>query len=190
MSMSRKLFIPKAGQTHARYAAFRINGSLNYRGDCVVIDTTAPASQGASGVVAGETLGANDFIYVIQTDIATDATGPACNAVGFIEGLRVGDRNTTTALPNDGVIIVQVAGVFSNHAAVTVATDAVVGDLLLVNGASTDGAALPAAAIANSHAETAGYLAGIVLTTGATYTRGTVTTAPGCTAWVRCGAMV
>lgn len=189
--MARKFFIPKAGQTHARYAAFRLNSTLAYRGDVCWLDTLAPASQGpaSDGVLAGETLGANDFIYAKTcVAVATTATTPLYHGLGFIEGLRIGDRDTTTLLPNDGVIIVQVAGVFKDHAAVTAAP--AVGDVLKWNGNSTLGCALSATIITATLASQNAFIVGVALTTGATYVRAAVTNAAGCTAWVRCGDVV
>jgi hypothetical protein len=191
MSMSRKLFIPKAGQVHGRFAAFRLSGTANYRGDCVFLDTTAPASQGASGVLAGETLGTNDFLYVKSAQVANGATTPHAAVVGLIEGKAVGDRNTSTALTDDGVVVVQVAGVHTD--CWQSATTATAGWVALADANSTLGAVRPiiGVGITTDAAIFAQYMVGVCLTDRATTgTRGTATTTDKVTLWIRCGDVV
>lgn len=181
MGMFRKLFRPGAGQKPQHYTAAFVNGTAIYRGDFVVWDTTAPASQGASGVLEGKTLGTSDFIFV-TTSTSTLACGVGA---GIIEGKSIGNRDTTTAMTNDNVAIIQNWGVFDTHCQVSTAT--AVGDVLLsystVAGELVGTVALAVAATAGHNG---GYLQGIALTTDAAYTRGTVTTIKGCTAFVRC----
>jgi len=192
MSMSRKFFRPMAGQTHGRFAAFRMNGTLSYRGDTVFIDTTAPASQGqTAGVLDGKTLGTNDFMYVNIQNIANDATTPHCHVAGVVEGLSVGDRNTTTAIPDDGVVIVQVAGV--HQQAWMSATTGTAGWVAVADSGNTLGAARALVGIGKS---TLGppelaLLVGVLLTDNvATGTRAAVTTTSYSAVWVRCGDVV
>jgi len=192
MSMSRKLFRPMAGQTHGRFAAFRMNGTLSYRGDTVFIDKTAPATQGqTAGVLDGKTLGTQDFLYVNIQNIGNDATTPHCHVAGVVEGLSIGDRNTTTAIPDDGVVIVQVAGVHTQTWTTT--TDATAGWVAVGDSGSTLGGARALVGIGKS---TLGppelaLLVGVVLTdTVTTGTRAAVTTTPYSAVWVRCGDVV
>ena len=193
--MSRKLFRPKPGQTPARFQAFRLNGAVNYRGDVVFLDTTAPTSQGASGVVDGLTMtDKQDFFYVKSASVATNAASPQCAVVGVIEGRTVGDRNTTTALDDDGVVIVQVAGV---HAQTWVTSTSGAADgLVFANSANSLGSGVIGVGI--DIAATAANLAaglsnltqvvGVILEANTvTATRGTVTTANYNPVWIRCG---
>ena len=192
MSMGRKIFRPMAGQTHGRFAAFRMNGTLSYRGDVVHIDTTAPASQGqTAGVLDGQTLGTTDFLYVIGNQShATNATIAGYSVAGVIEGKTVGDRNTTTALAEDGVVIVQVAGV---HSQVWMsATDGVAGWIALADSANTFGQARAASIISVTASLTAvdhAFVVGHILTGTASASRGTTATV-GNAVWIRCGDVV
>lgn len=186
--MMRRLFLPKAGQTWGRFMAARLNGSTNYRGDVVFIDTTAPASQGSSGVVAGETLGANDFIFVKSAQVANGATTPHAAVVGLIEGRKVGDRVSSVALDDDGVVIVQVAGVHTD--CWQSATTATAGWIALADSNSTLGAARPivGVGVTTDAAIFSQYVVGVCLTDRATNgTRGTSTTTDRVTLWIRCG---
>lgn len=191
MSMSRKIHRPVAGQTHGRFAAFRMNGSLSYRGDIVFLDSTAPASQGSSGVLDGKTLGTTDFMYVKIAQVATDATTPHYAVAGVVEGLHVGDRNTTTAIADDGVVIVQVAGV---HGQVWMADTSATADyVLLADGNSTlgGGRALVGVGKSTLGAPEAAFLVGVCLTANATTgTRAAVTNTNWCAAWIRNGDVV
>lgn len=192
MSMSRKFFRPMAGQTHGRFAAFRMNGTLAYRGDTVFIDTLAPASQGqTAGVLDGKTLGTNDFMYVKIAQVANAATITQGAVAGVVEGLSVGDRNTTTAIPDDGVVIVQVAGV---HQQVWMSATTGIADwVALADSNSTLGAARPlvGAAKTTDGAAQAMQLVGPILTSNVTTgTRAAVTTTNYCAVWVRCGDVV
>lgn len=199
MSLSRKLFRPKPGQVPARFAAFRLNGTINYRGDVMFLDTTAPTSQGASGVVDGLTMTDKmDFLYVKSASVATGAaTSPHFAVVGAIEGRTVGDRNTTTALDDDGVVIVQVAGV---HQAVWMTSTAGAADgLAFANSANTLGSAIAgvgldvAATVANLAAGlgNSAFVVGVILEANTvTATRGTVTTANYNPIWIRCGDVI
>ena len=192
MSMARKLFRPGQGQVPARFAAFRLNGTAAYRGDVVMLDTTAPGSQGASGVVDGKTLGANDFIYVVSTTLpANEATIGQGAVAGVIEGKGVGDRNTTTALTDDGIVIVQVAGV---HEQVWMSANTGVAQwLALADSTSTLGAARPIVGVGVTTLGGAqlSYLVGVILGTNATTgARAAVTNANFCPVWIRCGDVV
>lgn len=181
MGMIRKLFRPGAGQKSQHYTAAFVNGTAVYRGDFVVWDTTAPTSQGSSGVLEGKTLGANDFIFVTQST-STLACGVGA---GVVEGKSIGNRDTATAMTNDNIAIIQNWGVFDTHCQVSTAT--AVGDVLLsystVAGELIGTVAL---AVAATNGHNGGYLQGFALTTDADYTRGTVTTINGVTAFIRC----
>lgn len=192
MSMSRKLFRPKPGSVPARFAAFRLNGTANYRGDVVFIDTTAPTSQGASGVVDGLTMtAAQDFIFVKSASVANGATITQGAVAGVIEGRSIGDRNTTTALDDDGVVIVQVAGV---HTAVWMSATTGIADwIALADSANTLGAARPivGVGVTTDAAIFSTFLLGVILGTNATTgTRAAVTTTSFCPVWIRCGDVV
>ncbi len=190
--MFKKLFRPQPGQVPARFAAFRLNGTANYRGDTVIIDTTAPTSQGATGVLDGKTMTAGqDFLYVKSASIANGATINQFQAAGIIEGKSIGDRNTTTALDDDGVVIVQVAGVHT--AAWMSATTGIADWIALADSASTLGAARPIVGVGvTTDAGIFGsFMVGIILGSNATTgTRGTVTTTSFCPIWVRCGDVI
>ncbi len=192
MSISRRLFRPMVGQTHGRFAAFRMNGTLAYRGDTVFIDTTAPASQGqTAGILDGKTMGTNDFLYVKIAQVANDATITQGAVAGVVEGRAVGDRNTTTALDDDGVVIVQVAGV---HSQVWMSATTGIADwIALGDSNSTLGAARPlvGAGLSTLGGAEALQLVGVILATNVTTgTRATVTTTSYCPVWVRCGDVV
>lgn len=193
MSISRKLFRPMAGQTHGRFAAFRMNGTLSYRGDTVFLDTTANATQGqTAGVLDGATLGLNDFMYVQIAQVATTgATIGHYKVAGVVEGLRVGDRNTTTAIPDDGVVIVQVAGV---HQQTWMSVTTGVADWIAVaNSNNTLGAALPLVGlgVSTDDMRISSHLLGVIMGPNvATGTRAAVTTTSHCPVWVRCGDLV
>lgn len=181
--MMRKIFRPGAGQVPQRFIAAYNNGTLAYRGDTMIWDTTAPASQGSSGVLAGQTLGASDFIFVTYNPATSTAYGLQA---GIAEGLFVGDKNVSTALPNDGIIIVQTYGIHQHTN--TDATSAA-GDKLVISGNATfTGMAHVIAATATINASDLGtQLVGISMTAAAaTGTRGTVTTNAQCVAFVRC----
>ena len=183
MSMlSGSLFRPGRGQRVARYVAAYVNGTAVQRGDFVIWDTTAPTSQGSSGVLAGQTLLANDFIFVTHSTLATLSVG---KQAGLVEGTRLQDRDTVVALANDSIAIVQTWGVFETHCQVD-DTSVTAGDLLLCSS-TVAGELVAIAAHATTSTVTAdGYVVGIALTADAVYTRGTVTTEDGCTAFIRC----
>lgn len=190
--MMRKLFRPRPGQVPQRFSAFRLNGTVNYRGDVVVIDSTAPTSQGASGVVDGLTMtAAKDYIYVKSASIANEATIGQAAVAGVIEGRTVGDRVTSVALDDDGIVIVQVAGV---HEAVWMSATTGIADwIALADSASTLGAARPIVGVGVSTLGGAqlSFLVGVILATNATTgTRGTVTTTSFCPVWIRCGDVI
>jgi hypothetical protein len=167
-----------------------MNGTLSYRGDVVFLDTTAPASQGqTAGVLDGKTLGTDDFMYVKIDNRATEATIGQGAVAGVVEGLAIGDRNTTTAIPDDGVVIVQVAGV---HKQVWMtATTGIADWIALGDSGSTLGMARP---IVGVGVTTLGgpqsmYMVGVILGGTASASRGTVATV-GNQVWVRCGDVV
>ena len=194
--MYRKIFRPKPGQVPGRFQAYRLNGAANYRGDVVFLDTTAPTIQGASGVVDGLTMtDKQDFFYVKSASIATGAvTTPNFAVAGVIEGRSVGDRNTTTALDDDGIVIVQVAGV---HPQVWTTSNAgAVDGLLFANSANTLGSGVVgvgldvATAAANLAAglSNSAFVVGVILEANTvTAARGGVTTANYNPIWIRCG---
>lgn len=186
--MTRSVFRPGKGATTSKFIAAYCNGTAVYRGDFVVWDTTAPTSQGSSGVVNGETLGATDFIYVTTSTTTAGSIGKGAGVVegGGAIGTGIGNRNTTTAVGDDKIAICMTYGVFSTHCQCDTATAA--GDLLLaastVAGQLIDSAAPTSAVLTNSAND--GAIAAFVMVTDATYTRATVTTTKGCTAFIRC----
>lgn len=175
MSMMHKLFRPGKGAVPQRFIAAFVNATTSYRGDVAVWDTTAPTSQGASGVLEGKTLGASDFVFV------TIAPATASNSYGLLagvyEGTTIGDKDTVNNFPNDSLAIVQTWGVHDTVGCVddTVAVGAVL-TMSTVAGQCADGA--------SSTLE--GGLVGVALTEDSTYTRAAVTTANKVTGFVRC----
>lgn len=173
----RQIFRPAVGQAHAKYVAAYLNNTnasgvtASYRGDVVVWDTTAPTSQGASGVLDGQTLGATDFIYVTPTTTATDRL-PA----GYLEGRTVGDTVTSVPLVDDTLIVVQIAGLFRNHAWVLNAGAA----RQVLNTHTVSGQSANAAATTNDD----GAITAVQMNAVANYTRDA--TQSGCTIWVKC----
>ena len=174
MSMMRKIFRPGAGAVHKRFVAAFVNATTSYRGDTAIWDTTAPTDQGASGVLEGKTLGANDFIYVTICP-ATIANSHALHA-GVYEGKSIGDTDTVNNLLNDSLAIVQTWGI---HDTVQTADDTVAAKALLI--ASTTAGALADAATSTLE----GQLVAVAMTTQATYTRGT-DTKNNVTGFIRC----
>lgn len=184
MSIIRSLFRPAPGQVYARFIQAFCNGSTVYRGDCVVWDTTAPTSQGTSGKIDGKTIAADDFLFVAPCA----ATAGFGLQAGIVEGKTLHNRDTTTAMDNDGIVIVQTAGIFKTHCQVD-ATTAAAGGPLVVGGTTTFSGQLT---IADATATTSNTLRGNIavaamslIATGATYSRGTVSQ-QGVTALVRC----
>lgn len=183
MSMMRKLFRPGKGQVPQRFIAAFVNATTSYRGDVAVWDTTAPTSQGATGVVDGQTLGANDFIFV------TICPATAVNSFGLLagvyEGTHVGDRSSVTNFADDSLAIVQTWGVHENVR--TVDDTVAAGALLYVSttaGACADVAAADIDSTDSTYSATG--LVGVSLTADTTYTRGTDTGAYCVTGFVRC----
>ena len=185
MSMMRKLFKPGKGQNVAQFTAAYVNGTGVYRGDLVCWDITAPTSQGASGVLAGETLNANDFIFVILPP-STDAEGSAGCQAGIVEGTTVGFRDGTTAMTNDRIAIVQTYGV--HHNVWVDSTDATAGALLGTGATTGESTFLaPTDAIGTDSTIGAGVVHGFALTAdAATHIRATETTEEGVTGFVKC----
>lgn len=182
----RKLFRPGQGQRPAKYCAWFINGTASYRGDSVILDATAPTSQGSSGVLEGKTLGAADFVFV--TPSAATTTSDWGLQAGVIEGPCVGHKDTVTAMTNDTVVVVQTWGI---HDKVQVSsTDTAASSKLYISDGTAAGAGVAIYAAATATLGTDGYpaspLMGISMTTDATYTRGTVATAKYAVAFVRC----
>lgn len=175
MSMMRKIFRPGAGQVPQRFIAAFVNATTSFRGDVAIWDTTAPTSQGSSGVLEGKTLGTSDFIFV------TIAPATASNSYGLLagvyEGNTIGSKDTVNNFANDSCVIVQTWGVHDNVGCVddTVAAGALL-TMSTVAGQCTDAAS----------STLVGGLVGVALTADSTYTRGTVTTANKVTAFVRC----
>jgi hypothetical protein len=177
MSMMHKLFRPRPGHRPQRFCAAFVNGTTSYRGDVAVWDTTAPTSQGASGVLEGRTLRANDFIYVtIAPATASNSYG---RLAGVYEGTTIGDTDTVNNLADDACVIVQTWGVHDTVRTVdaTVATGALL-TMSTTAGAAADGA--------SSTLE--GGMVGVALTEDTTYTRGTATTENKVTGFIRCDA--
>ena len=184
MSMVRSLFRPGKGQKVSRYIQAFINGAAAYHGDFVVWDTTAPTTQGTSGVVDGKTLGTNDYVYVVQsTAIATGTNRGA----GLIEGRTIGDRNTTTALTDDQLVIVQTYGVFDDNCFLS-ASSTTRGDILFASSTVAGQLIVSAAVTATDSTNDRNneWMVGFTLGPTATYTRAAVTNANGATVFIRC----
>ena len=174
MSMMRKIFRPGAGAVHKRFVAAFVNATTSYRGDAAIWDSTPPTDQGASGVLEGKTLGANDFIYVTICP-ATIANSHGLHA-GVYEGKSIGDTDTVNNLLDDSLAIVQTWGI---HDTVRTVDDTVAAKALLI--ASTTAGALADAATSTLE----GQMVGVAMTADTTYTRGTAT-AYCVTGFVRC----
>jgi len=185
--MLRKIFKPGKGQVPARFVAAYVNGSAVYRGDLVCWDITAPTDQGASGVLAGETLGTNDYIFVILPPNAAAAAQGL--QAGVIEGTHVGDRRlgtTANVMLNDKIAIVQTWGVHEN---VWVDSGSTVSGNLLGTGATSGECTMLLATDANGADSTIGVgnLVGFALSDDATtHYRASATTEQGCVAFIRC----
>ena len=172
MSMLRKIFKPGAGQVHQRFIVAYLNGASNYRGDLVIWDTTAPTSQGASGVLRGETLGSNDFIFVKSDDTANNKVGLQA---GIIEGKAVGDRDTVNALANDDICVVQTYGV---HTQIFCLDDTVAAGAILTTESTEAGSVADVAVttvVGTDSTQGVGTLVGVALAADTTFTRGTAT---------------
>lgn len=186
MTMMHKLFRPGKGSVHARFTTAFVNGTAVYPGDVVCWDTTAPASQGASGVVDGKTLGATDFVFVqLPPAAALAAAGLQAGIVqGKTNGLARGPG--ATAMTNDNLAIIQTWGVCPDVYAVT-STDSAAG--IICSVAATTGAVTQALATAAEATTVAGAvnMVGFGLNAEATdHTRATVATEPGLDVFVRC----
>ena len=185
--MLRKLFKPGKGQVPQRFIAAYVNGSAVYRGDLVCWDITAPTDQGSSGVLAGQTLATDDFIYVILPPAAAAAAQGL--QAGIIEGTHVGDRKpsiTANVLINDKIAIVQTWGVHQNTWVDSGSTTA---GNLLVTGATTGESTRALATDANGTDATLGVggIVGFALTADwATHYRAAATTEEACVSFVRC----
>lgn len=190
MSIARSIFRPGKGQVPQKFIrAFWNAATAGYRGDTVIWDIEAPASQGASGVLEGKTLGTDDFIYV--TISATTVAGSFGRVAGVIEGPSLGSKDTATAIPDDSCVIVQTWGVHDNVR--TNPTTGAAGSLLylgtvagalevsLATDVATDVLITPATDTELGH-----LVVGLALTASATYTRGSVTTEDNVTAFIRC----
>lgn len=192
MSMMHKLFRPGKGAVHARFTTAYVNNTNTsgtdavYPGDLVCWDTTAPTSQGASGVVGGKTLGATDFVFVILPPAA--AALAAGLQAGIVQGNTNGlSRNAGSDLmEGDQLCIVQTWGVCPDIYAVTYASSAA--GCLLRTGATT-GAVTQLLATAADATTVAGPTSncGFALNAQATdHARETLTTAIGLDAFIRC----
>jgi hypothetical protein len=186
--MLRQLFKPGKGQKPARFIAAYVNGSAVYRGDLVCWDAlTAPTDQGSSGVLAGETLGTADHIYVILPP-ATDAGAQGLQA-GIVEGNRIGDRRpsaTANVMLEDNIAIIQTWGVHSNT---WVDDTDVVAGVLLGTGATT-GECTHLLATDRVHASSiigeGSFVAFALTDDWETHYRAGSTTEEACVAFVRC----
>lgn len=183
MSMMRKIFRPGQGAVHKRFAAAFVNATTSYRGDIAVWDTTPPTDQGASGVLEGKTLGANDFIYV------TIAPATAANSIGILagvyEGKAVGDRDTVNFFPDNSLAIVQTWGI---HDSVYMVDDTVAaGALIYMSTTAGAGQDVAASTVIGTDSVNGGALGmvGVAMTADALYTRGTTSVSNVC-GFIRC----
>lgn len=86
-SLTKSLFRPGKGSTIAQYTCAVADGVI-YPADWVSLATTAPTSQGASGVFEGQTLALTDFIEASLMD--TDVAGHEGLALGVVMGKGIG----------------------------------------------------------------------------------------------------
>jgi hypothetical protein len=174
--MNRRIFMPGKGARPARYTAALCTNTDVYRGDLVIWDHEATPT---AITWEGQTLTALDMVFVDTDATAADKIG---SCAGLIEGKRVGDLDTTTAIASattGAVAIVQTWGVFASHANTEDAT--VVAGALLLSTSTIAGEMVDATTATDD-----GTIVGVALSADATYTRGTVTTNTGVTAFVRC----
>lgn len=185
MSMMRKLFRPRGGTQGAlpqRFTSAFVNGTAVYKGDLVHYDTTAPTDQGASGVLEGVTLLANDFGIFVRHAAATTEAGLQA---GIVDGTSIGDPSAnTSALTNDTLAIIQTWGV--RQKCWVDSTDTAAGSKLTC--AATTGECTYLAAYAVTATNVAdGALVGVAMTTDtADFVRGTATAEEQATVFIRC----
>lgn len=173
--MRRNLFRPGKGQRPARYIAALCTNTAVYRGDLVIWDYAATPT---SITWDGNTLGANDFVFVNTEATAADKIGAAA---GIVEGTHIGQSDTTTAITDattGALVIVQTWGIHDNVN--TVDDTVAAGDLLLTTG-TVAGECADATTATDD-----GTIVGVAMTADSTYTRGTATDNTKVTAFVRC----
>ena len=180
MSMERKLFRPGKGQTLAAYTAAVSDGAM-YPGDWVALSTTVPTSQGASGVMFGQTLTATDYLECTLLD--TDNLGAHVLAMGVLMGKGIGAVSTWTdvtsaVVADQDVVVIQSFGIHPNASG---ADTGLLGDYIYpttVAGEPLNG---------NLAALTAGLQpCGVLLANSATYKRITAADTEGGPTFVHC----
>lgn len=190
MSMMSTLFRPGKGKTVGRYVAAFVNGAAVYRGDLVCWDVTAPASQGASGVLENQTLGTSDFVFAILPPAAANAAQGL--QAGCVRGKTINDpASNATAQADDSIIIIQTWGVCDLAWVSATTCDP---GTFLTTGATTGeftvaAIAADVATVINATNSTFGEarLAAIALTADSTdHVRGTATAEERATIFVRC----
>jgi hypothetical protein len=149
MSIARSLFRPRRGQTVAKYTAAVSDGVI-YPGDWVALSTVVPTSQGVSGVMFGETLGATDYLECTLTALANLGSGYL--TLGVCMGKGIGAVSnwanvTSQVLADQDIAIIQSWGV---HPAGRQLTGGVLGDYLTITAVTGEMDGIVSAAATNA----------------------------------------
>ena len=180
MSMSRKIFRPGAGQTHQNFiVAFA--EVATYPNDLVGLSTTAPASQGSSGVLEGKTLGDYDYIYADLMDTnATDGAFSVGTQLGVCVGKSINAVSDRTNVIND-VVAADTLMVIQNWGITRlVYCDATVAAGAVLTTGTTEAAVTDATtSLLQNHV-------GLAMATQETYSRAAATDVQGVPAFIRC----
>jgi len=179
-NMSRRLFRPGAGSVIASYTS-AISDGVIYPGDWVQLSTTAPGSQGVSGVVGGKTLSATD--YVECTLLVTTALGCGTLALGVVMGKSIGDVSnwtnvTSKVLADQDLCVIQNRGIHPNAAG---ADSAVLGDYLQASTTAGE----PVNGVSGTVTGSLRPL-GVVMATSVAYTRAAANDTEGAVTFVSC----
>ena len=152
-----------------------------YPGDWVQLSTTAPGSQGVSGVMFGKTLAATDYLEC--TGLITTALGCGTLALGVVMGKSIGAVSnwtdvTANALADQDVAVIQNWGIHPNASG---ADTAVLGDYLQASSTAYE----PVNSVSGTVTGSLRPL-GVVMATAATYKRITAADTEGCVTFVHC----
>lgn len=180
MPMSRKLFRPGAGSVLAKYTAAIADAAI-YPGDWVQLSTTAPGSQGVSGVVGGKTLGTAD--YVECTGLLTTALGCGSLALGVVMGRSIGavanwTSVTANVLADQDLCIIQSWGIHPNASG---ADSAVLGDYIQASSTIYE----PVNGVSGTVTGSLRPL-GVAMIASSAYTRAAANDTEGCVTFVTC----
>lgn len=180
MSIIRSLFRPGQGQTLASYTAAVADATM-YPGDWVQLSTTAPGSQGVSGVMFGKTLAATDYLEC--TGLITSALGCGTLALGVVMGKAIGSVKNYADVSGDllvdqDVAIIQNWGIHPNASG---ADTAVLGDYLQASATIYE----PVNGVSGTVTGSLRPL-GVCMATAATYKRVAAADTEGCVTFVHC----